>query len=288
MIRSRSRHLDQFYTEIALARELVAHLLTVLSEKGILAPQFLEPSAGEGAFVDALLEQIPMAQFDAFDVDPKHPKVRLGDFFDEEVDPGSVVFGNPPFGKNASLAIQFFDHAAKAAQVIAFIVPRTFEKVSVINRLDSRFEMISQVPVDPLSFRLDGRPVAVPCVFQVWARLPEGQHRKKIPVQTTHPDFHFLKGPEGASFAFQRVGVAAGRTKDLTGRVPATPSHYFLVPREGLPAQVLRDRLDAIDWQPIKERTAGNPSISKGELVAAYISLLAEGCQPSSREKKMT
>lgn len=283
MTRSRARHLDQFYTEATLAGALVSALLSLLQERGIPATRFLEPSAGEGVFVEALLAQAPTAQVDAVDVDPKHEKVRHGNFFDEVVPPGTIVFGNPPFGKNASLAIQFFEHAAKAAQVIAFIVPRTFEKVSVLNRLDSRFELIDQVPVDPLSFRLDGKSVAVPCVFQVWSRLPEGQHRQKVPVQTTHPDFHFLKGPDGASFAFQRVGVAAGRTKDLTGRVPATPSHYFLAPREGLPAQVLRDRLDAVDWQPIKERTAGNPSISKGELVAAYIALL-EGARLGHQE----
>lgn len=275
MSKTPARHLDQFYTEPALAQTLVAHLLAFLRERGMSAARFLEPSAGAGAFVDALLKISPRAQVDAVDIDPRHPRVRRANFFDQQVAQGTVVFGNPPFGKNASLAIQFFDHAAAQAQVIAFIVPRTFEKVSVINRLDSRFELAAQIPVEPLSFRLDDKPVAVPCVFQIWARLPEGQHRQKIPVQTTHPDFHFLKDHQGASFAFQRVGVAAGRTKDLGERIPAAPSHYFLAPRKGLPAHILRQRLDAIDWQPIKERTAGNPSISKGELVAAYSALLA-------------
>lgn len=270
MSRSHARTLDQFYTDPALADELVGHLMGWLGHAGLSPACFLEPSAGEGAFVEAMARSAPGSRVDALDVDPKHPRVRQGDFFDEQVAPGTVVFGNPPFGKNAKLAVRFFNHAAQTASVIAFIVPRTFEKSSIQNRLDSRFELASQVALDPNSFHFESERVSVPCVFQVWSRLPEGQHRPIIHAPTTHPDFHFLKTPDGAGFAFQRVGVAAGRTKDLDAKHLAPPSHYFLAPRPGLLADVLRARLDSIDWSPIKQRTAGNPSISKGELVEAY------------------
>lgn len=275
MSRTHARTLDQFYTDPALAAELVGHLLSWLNRQGVTATHFLEPSAGEGAFLDALVHAGVDAVVDGVDLDPKHSRVRHGDFFNEEVAPGTVVFGNPPFGKNAKLAVRFFNHAAQTASVIAFIVPRTFEKTSVQNRLDSRFELASQVPIDPNSFHFEGERVSVPCVFQIWSRLPEGAHRALVHAPTTHPDFHFLKSAQGASFAFQRVGVAAGRTKDLDAKHLAPPSHYFLAPRPGLGAQQLRARLDSIDWEPIKQRTAGNPSISKGELVAAYSAVLA-------------
>lgn len=275
MSRTHARTLDQFYTDPALAAELVGHLLSWLNRQGVVATYFLEPSAGEGAFLDALIHAGVDAVVDGVDLDPKHSRVRQGDFFDEVVPCGAIVFGNPPFGKNAMLAVRFFNHAAQTASVIAFIVPRTFEKSSVQNRLDSRFELASEVAIDPNSFHFEGERVSVPCVFQVWARLPEGQRRPVISAPTTHPDFHFLKSPDGAGFAFQRVGVAAGRTKALDAKHLAPPSHYFLAPRPGLSADVLRARLDSIDWSPIKQRTAGNPSISKGELVAAYSTVLA-------------
>ena len=50
---------------------------------------------------------------------------------------------------------------------------------------------------------------------------------------------------------------------------------FALFLRAGLDAAVLRALLEAVDWQPIKERTAGNPSISKAELIEAYEARLA-------------
>lgn len=269
--KSAARLLDQFYTDRAVAATLTARLLAYLAESG-RSPEhltFLEPSAGAGAFVRALSEQCPTAALDAVDIDPRYPGVRLGDFL--RADPqAQVVFGNPPFGKNAGLAVRFFNHAALSAQVIAFIVPRTFEKHSLQKRLDPGFACTLEVPVDPNSFHFEGEPVAVPCVFQVWERLPAGQRRDVASKPVTHPDFTFQRVPEGAAFAFQRVGVQAGRTKGLDATHLAPPSHYFLVPRTGLPGPELRRRLDSLDWSQIKARTAGNPSISKAELVEAY------------------
>lgn len=280
MTRSHARQLDQFYTDRSLADQLVGVALARLDARGVApaALPFLEPSAGEGAFVDALLGQVPQAQVSGCDLDPKHPLAVRQDFFDRPASPVEerwVVLGNPPFGKNATLAVRFFNHAAQFADTIAFIVPRTFEKASLKNRLDTRYRLQQEVALDPNSFHFEGERVPVPCVFQIWERLPEGQHRPSIPTPSTHPDFRFLKLPAGSSFAFQRVGAQAGRIKDLDAKNLAPPSHYFIAPRAGLDAAVLRAHLEAVDWQPIKERTAGNPSISKAELIEAYEARLA-------------
>ncbi len=280
MTRSHARALDQFYTDRPLAAALTGVLLGHLSARGVHASavRFLEPSAGEGAFLDALSDLAPSASQLGCDLEPKHPRVEKQDFLAWQPPAGDpwVVFGNPPFGKNATLAIQFFNRSATFADTIAFIVPRTFEKASVKNRLDSRFELVHEVAIDPLSFHHEGERVPVPCVFQIWQRLPAGAHRPQIPTPTSHPDFRFLKLPEGSAFAFQRVGAAAGKTKALDTKNLAPPSHYFLAPRAGLSGDALRAALDAIDWQPIKERTAGNPSISKAELIEAYVDQAAK------------
>lgn len=278
MNRSHARALDQFYTDRPLALMLTGVLLNRVQASGVSVDgfRFLEPSAGEGAFMDALSDLAPSVEQVGCDLDPKHPSVVKQDFLAWEAPAGKpwVVFGNPPFGKNAALAIQFFNRSAGFADTIAFIVPRTFEKASVKNRLDSRFELVEEVAIDPLSFHHEGERVPVPCVFQIWKRLPDGQHRAQIATPSTHPDFRFLKLPEGSAFAFQRVGAAAGRTKALDAKNLAPPSHYFLAPRAGLSGEDLRATLDAIDWTPIKERTAGNPSISKAELIEAYQAVL--------------
>lgn len=280
MTRSHARQLDQFYTDRSLAEKLVGVVLARLKARGVAVKdqRFLEPSAGEGAFIDALLGQAPSARVAGCDLDPKHPRVEHQDFFERAlpaVEERWMVVGNPPFGKNAMLAVRFFNHAAAFADTIAFIVPRTFEKASLKNRLDTRFRLQEEVALDPNSFHFEGERVPVPCVFQIWERLPEGQHRPAIPTPTTHADIRFLKSPQGAAFAFQRVGVRAGCVKDMDAKNLAPPSHYFIAPREGLDAEVLRARLESVDWQPIKERTAGNPSISKAELIEAYEAVLA-------------
>lgn len=275
MTRSQARQLDQFYTDRALAGDLSRAIVARLLERGIDAAtcRFLEPAGGEGAFVDAIVNEVPGVRVEGCDIDPKHDLLARGDFMSLYQTPQTarwVVYGNPPFGKNATLAVRFFNHAARFADTIAFIVPRTFEKASLKNRLDKKFELALEIAIDPRSFHFNGEKVAVPCVFQIWERLPGDVVREKITTSTSHPDFRFQKTPGGAAFAFQRVGVQAGRTKSLDAKHLSPPSHYFIVPNEGVDAEAVRQALDSIDWAPIKHRTAGNPSISKGELVEAY------------------
>ena len=266
-----ARQLDQFYTCPELAQSLTGHLWQKLSEeeRGF---SFLEPSAGKGAFLEAAQSWVSPTHLLGLDLDPKHPHIQSQDFL-EWVAPHKnwVVFGNPPFGKNSSLAVKFFNHAASFAQVIGFIVPRTFEKQSLQKRLSLDFDLVEEVTIPPLSFFFEGQKITVPCVFQLWRKLPVGQKRILVHRPTTHPDFSFQDLPQGAAFAFQRVGVKAGRTKALTEKSIAPPSHYFLVPRPGLSGQVLRKRLDQINWDVIKFKTAGNPSIGRADLVEQYI-----------------
>lgn len=278
--RSQARALDQFYTDRSVADRLTTTILARLRERGLdpAGVAFLEPSAGEGAFIDAVLAQAPGARVEGCDLEPKHALAIEQDFFDRPAPAAGqqwAVIGNPPFGKNASLAVRFFNHAAGFADTIAFIVPRTFEKRSVQNRLDTRFGLVDEVALDPRSFHFEGEPVDVPCVFQLWERLPEGVHRPFIAGATSHPDFRFLKLPEGSAFAFQRVGAQAGRLKALDAKHLAPPSHYFLAPRVGLSGDELWSRLERVDWKAIREKTAGNPSISKAELIAAYDEVLS-------------
>jgi hypothetical protein len=84
--------------------------------------------------------------------------------------------------------------------------------------------------------------------------------------RTTHDHFSFVR-PQDAHFAFQRVGARAGLVS-REGLRKSPQSHYFL--RSHVGEGTLFDRLDAIDWNPVKWRTAGNPSIAKSELIGCY------------------
>ncbi|MCA8448900.1 Eco57I restriction-modification methylase domain-containing protein [Burkholderia vietnamiensis] len=286
-----ARSLDQFYTAPAVAQSLFQTLLKRLGRK-VKGLTFVEPSAGAGAF----FEQFPEGSI-GLDLDPHCPGVEQADFFDwTPEDPAApmVFVGNPPFGKNASLAVKFFNRAASFAgtSVIAFVVPRSFEKESVQKRLARAFHLTHQEVLPAGSFVFQGEPYDVPCVFQVWERLSDADRvRVAAPVEAarTHPDFRLLPDDDrfSADFAIQRVGSAAGAVKDTFGRL-STGSHYFVraadrFAKDEVRAVFERLQLDGA-WDAVKARSAGNPSIAQGELVAGYAAALP-GAAPTVFER---
>lgn len=264
--RETARLLDQFYTCEEVAKELFDWFSDRFAEYDLGAsnpPVFMEPSAGKGAF----LRLLPPGSF-AFDIDPQGPGIVEADFFRVPLPRSGdlIVIGNPPFGKNASLAIRFFNHAAKAASVIAFIVPLTFQKVSVQNRLDLRFHLLAETPVPKDSFMFEGKRKHVPATFQIWVRKPV--IRQRIVLPKTHADFQFLNPANAheADFAMQRVGAAAGRVHhDLNAKPSA---HYFLQAAPGI--EDLEAGMRALDFQSLAKRTSGKPSLAKTEVVQLY------------------
>ena len=151
---TKSRDLDQFYTTPIVAQWCIDILLSSYSSLTLNNEAFfIEPSAGKGAFLAA----IPSANKVGFDIDPKDVAIVKQDFLtldlSQYTNRGKLVFiGNPPFGKNASLAVKFFNHCAKHADIIAFIVPKSFLKPSISNRLNKYFKLISSTPTPPVFY----------------------------------------------------------------------------------------------------------------------------------------
>lgn len=256
-----ARALDKFYTKPAIAQACVARFQawTGLALSSHPHP-IIEPSAGSGAFLPFL-----PAQALAYDIAPEHPQVRQADFLALGVPHKSVVIGNPPFGRVCALAIRFFNHAAGQAEHIGFIVPRSFEKDSIIRRLHPDFLCVGQWVLPPDSFHLDGQPYSVPCCFQAWSRSAPPRCRRLGPL--THPDFAFVERHQ-AHFAVQRVGARAGTIKPEFAHVAAS-SHHFI--RATGDARILAHHLATLDLHALAARTAGNPSLSKREIVGAYM-----------------
>lgn len=215
----------------------------------------VEPSAGTGSF----LKLLPAGSL-AYDVDPKYPGIQTADFLTVMLpsDRNVAIIGNPPFGKNASMAVRFFNHAAWQSSVIALVLPRSFRKASIQNRLDRAFHLVHEEVVPDDAFLFRSKPYNVPAVFQIWERRSE--QRKLWPVETEHPDFEFTE-PNRADFAIQRVGARAGR---VHRNVRASPSsHYFIRGDvEGVMAE--------LDFASVTGNVAGNPSLSKSEIVYLY------------------
>ncbi|WP_448325806.1 hypothetical protein [Sulfitobacter sp. M13] len=260
-----SRNLDKFYTKPEVARQCVGDLENWTGiNLNTTKTDLLEPSAGAGAFLDFL----PSCTL-AYDLLPEDRRIARQDFLKLERSEPAIVIGNPPFGKSCSLAILFFNHAATFAEQIAFIVPRTFEKDSIKNRLSPQFHLLNQRVLERDSFMFEGKSHPVSCVFQVWERRHDLRPKTKLP--TVHPDFDFVVREE-ADFAIQRVGENAGKVKTcLTG--VSKNSHNFL--RANISIEELLAKFRAIDFTEAKARTAGQASIAKTEIVALYSDLKA-------------
>jgi len=262
---------DKYFTSPRVVRECL---------KSIDLSQYdhiLEPSAGCGSF----FSKLPKGKSHGIDLFPDIPSVVKLDFYSIgkviellDLHPNKkkkyLSVGNPPFGKACSMAIAFFNGCAVFSDSIAFILPRTFRKPSIINRLDNNFVLEYEKLIDKNSFYiLDPNSDTlvseydVPCVFQVWHKSET--KREKIQTITKCKEFGFVKKNE-ADFAVRRVGVKAGDVYDPAKCSPE--SHYFI--KENVVG--VRKAIANIEWDYFSPKydTVGNPSISKDELIKYY------------------
>ena len=172
----------------------------------------------------------------------------------------NAIVGNPPYGKNASLAVKFVNKSAELSDSIHFVLPRTFRKPSILNRVSRHLHLVED---DLVGDEMFGGTILT-CA-QKWVRREE--LRELIPTATTHPDFKFVTVGEANLFV-GGVGAAAGSVK-VTGFDHYNTRHYFLQVTD-----TVRERLLEIEGtlrMLAKAATVGTPSLSKHELISTYV-----------------
>lgn len=268
----RDAGLDKFYTIPEISNKCINIIGTKYNWN--TWDLVVEPSAGNGSF----LTKIPTSKKIGIDIKPEHTDVIKKDFFDYKPPIGFnniLVVGNPPFGRVSSLAIKFFNHAAEWCNVIAFIIPKTFRRVSLQNRLHKKFHLIydEEIPSEPCSF---SPPMQVKCCFQIWEKKDE--NRDIVKLTTKHADWDFLSNgppdnsgqptpPKGADFALLAYGGKCGSivTKELDKLRPK--SWHWVKAKISTP--LLIERFRSLDYS-ISKDTARQNSIGRGELVKLY------------------
>ena len=272
----RDQGLDKFYTVPSCSKKCIDKVCDLYNIT--MWDLIIEPSAGNGSFFN----QLPSKNKIGIDIAPEHPSIIQQDFFDY-IPPKNkkkiLVIGNPPFGRISSLAIKFFNHAAKWASTIAFLVPRTFRKVSVQNKLDDKFHLVydEEIPNSPCCFT---PPMMVKCCFQIWEK--RSTPRARIELPTTHADWDFLKmgptdangqptPPANADFAMRAYGGSIGeiRTNNLNELRPKS-WHWF---KAKIDKNTLITRLEQLDYSN-SLNTARQNSMGRAELVGLYSDFL--------------
>jgi len=277
---TRSEGLDKFYTIVPVSKKCISTVSTIyLWDSWDL---IIEPSAGNGNFFTNIPVQ-PSRKI-GIDISPEHVDIIKGDFLEYNPPPGKIlVIGNPPFGKNSSLAVKFFNHAALWSQTIAFIVPRTFRRESIQNRLNLGFKLIldEDISSTPCSFN---PPMSAKCCFQVWERTIEDA-RTIVNLATTHADWEFLPfgpidsrnqptPPLGADFAIRAYGGKCGEIRTANLHLLRPKSwHWIRCPDK----ETLMERFGRLDYSS-SMNTARQNSMGRGELVKLY----AVSCRPQA------
>ena len=236
----------------------------------------IEPSAGNGSFFHKL--PVPIDKKIGLDIQPEHVDIIEKDFFDYEAGETNgkiLVIGNPPFGRNSSIAVKFFNHASNWCDTIAFIIPRTFRRESIQNRLNLNFHLVldEEIPMKPCSFT---PPMMVKCCFQLW----EKRHYKReiIKLETNHDDWDFLPlgakddknqptPPLNADFVIRAYGGKCGEIKtDNMDNLRPKSWHWIKYNKN---KDELIDTFSKLDYSNCLN-TARQNSLGRGELVKLY------------------
>jgi hypothetical protein len=256
---------DQFYTKDGKAKLCVDTLLHKFPETQNLL--WIEPSAGRGAFLKALPASI---QRIGIDIEPRDPSIQQGDFLSwTPPSQPCVVFGNPPFGRQSSLAKAFIKKAATFADIIAFILPRSFKKPSMNRAFPPKFHLEYTIELEAKSFEVNGEDYSVPCVFQIWKKKDVERIVEK-PASEDPIAFTYKKSTEPYHFVIRRVGGTAGKAS-LHGEFnPQT--HYFIALLNSSHLDVV---IQQINKHVFPSNTTGPRSLSKGEVTRVLNTILA-------------
>ena len=235
---------------------------------------YLVPGAGIGTYVSVLIAKgVKPSSIYAVEIDPAYYELgdgifkRFGvnyihtDFLTWQPNMKfDVIVGNPPYGKCSNLAVKFLNKSFELAPLVFYVLPRTFNSPSILNRVHPNLHLIENTEADNGTF---GGTILT-CV-QKWERREET--REKIKVITKHPDFCFVSKEESNLF-IGRIGAAGGSVKDL-GYDHYTCHHYFLQVTD-----LVKERLMMIeDTLKVLAKTGnvGTPSLSKHELISTYM-----------------
>lgn len=250
---------EQYYTPKPLALELVSQIEKVLGP--LAGKTILEPAGGTGAFIEAVQTK-GITSVISFDIEPLHELVSVGDFLGQEIKESNLItISNPPFGRNNSLSIPFFNHAANFSDAICFIVPRSWRKWSVTNRLDLRFELALDLDIEIDYVDAAGTPLSnknhLATCFQIWKKADAPRSL----VRVTDKGIIEKVSPEQADVSLTIFGYGCGKVKTQFEPV-ANTTQMFLK----LKHPQARAALESVDYSKFFKNTAYTEALSLQEI----------------------
>ena len=250
---------EQYYTPKPLALELVAQIEKVIGP--LSGTTVLEPAGGTGAFIEAV-QAVGVSKVISFDIEPLHELVTKGNFLEQKIKERNLItISNPPFGRNNSLSIPFFNHAAKVSDAICFIVPRSWRKWSVINRLDLGFELAFDLDLEIDYVDADGLPLSskthLATCFQIWKKA----NSPRQIIRVTDKGIIEKVSPDQADVSLTIFGYGCGKVKTKFEPVANTTQMFLKLKHPQALAA-----LERVDYSKFFKNTAYTEALSLQEI----------------------
>ena len=262
--------IDKYYTKrsvVDLCMNEVKNNITISKNDLII-----EPSAGNGAFLENIKVLTNYNLF--YDLEPENSEIIKQDYL--EINPDNFkkqyskihIIGNPPFGRQSSLAIKFIKKSCEFCDTISFILPKSFKKDSLKKHFPNMFHLVFEFDLPEKSFLVDNVEYNVESIFQIWEKR---DYNRQIVEKLKPTNFVFVKKIEEPDISFRRVGVYSGKIdKNILDQ--SEQSHYFIKFTNGKTKEENIDKLKEIKFE--QNNTVGPKSISKQELIKEFIKFI--------------
>jgi len=206
----------------------------------------LEPCCGNGALVSNLIGSVEYRDL----INHGFAGTIISDYLISSPSRYDLVFTNPPFGRAGSIASKIFNRATLDSDRIAMILPASFRKISIVDRLNQWYHPVVDTLLPCQLFELpDGTTRKVNTVFQMWEK--RNYQRGYFKAVTNCLDF-FRQVPQNiAEYAFRGQGASAGKV--LQGLDYSPASTRFLSGG--------KEKVEQFDWTTLASFTAGIPAI---------------------------
>lgn len=262
--------IDKFYTSHHIVNMCMSEIVkTINIDKNDL---IVEPSAGNGSFIEPIKTVTNHYLF--LDIEPENHEIKRADFlietfdFNKSINQKIHVIGNPPFGRQSSLAIKFIKKACEFCDTLSFILPKSFKKESFKKYFPLNFHLRKEIDLPENSFIVNQKSHNVPCILQIWEKLNITRYveEKHEPI-----NFQFVKKNENPHASIRRVGFYAGYV-DNNYIDKNIQSHYFIRFKNEQMAEKYIKILNEITFA--FDNTVGPRSLSKQEIIKAYNEIL--------------
>ena len=219
--------IDKYYTKKNIVKyciKIIKKYLKINKYNDLI----IEPSAGNGSFIEYIKKICNNNIY--LDIKPENKEIIKQNYLN--YNPKKIlkkynkihIIGNPPFGRQSSLAIKFIKKSCLFCDSFSFILPKSFKKESLKNKIPLNFHLLVEKDLPEYSFIVDKKDYNVPCIFQIWIKKSKERNKN---IKQISKYFIFVKKNDNPDISIRRIGTNAGKIYENI-KEKNSNSHYFI------------------------------------------------------------